>query len=704
MPPLPSGQLLPIVSVRVYDEGEQDPIVVDHGFHLTDILAGPNCSARFGTFELDSSQRPKLEWQEAIGILNRPKLNFKDTLIANYSTSGGSWEQRKLPVGPQVYRLVQLDTSNAVQWSAVSSFSVPAGVDYAISLLLLEQPPDWDTATYEPYVQVEFGGSWGIQLTKQDAYLLQRIGGTYQVVETLPMPVRGQGYTDLGELIFYIREYRGCLGISSDLGESYLWYAPADGSIVATIAASITFRGQGGGCVMGLHQLEMVEGSYSPARKDTFTERPLFAPTIEARYVAPSGTSVSLADVSESARRYARYEVTLTPTTVAGTPFTFHRGASVQSVWLHWDTTIVNGAGTYTTPWDERIREISISKPPDLSQGSARILIERDRGSSWPGAVGSLRDRKIQILAGFERDGDESWWTVFTGYVTRPRTFSRGGRFFAELTLANATHTFRSTHWTSQDVRALGGQSLNDASDGILASEGLNASYRSWHALGDLLILPPGRAEEPFALLRPNECKWETLVWLNGLIGLEVAALDDATFVTVPYDYLTGNTHEYESLPEEDDLYKIAEEVSGGWDYEQAVTAILVSGTAEYGAELTAWAVDLYAETNTTSGRFAPRRHVIQEELPDTCAPGVLLSRCAALASKHFPVRCEPPISVPLNLGIGRRDEIILNGNDILGIADGTSFVVLGLQHEIRVNDDGSAQMATAGLLWEMNP
>jgi hypothetical protein len=298
---------------------------------------------------------------------------------------------------------------------------------------------------------------------------------------------------------------------------------------------------------------------------------------------------------------------------------------------------------------------------------------------------------------------------AFTGYIAAVTVSAdRYNDQRLELHLVTLAERLKRAQWTDFDSVPLGGQTVNQALDAILYSEGLDDfpvllglpySYRSWHVLGDLLTLPAGLAENPFEWPVRGESKWETMVRIAGYAGLEIAVLDDGTLSSGPQKYVEPwVSYEFEALPETD-LKALVKGAAFSVDYRESVTMVLVQG-ADYltGGARYAYGVDAFAEGFVLSDRFSPWRDTWQEEVPFPCDQLVLATRAQAAAVEGFPVKYEPDLTYPVNLDVTRRKRVRIQGLNV-GIGDWDEFAVLTLTHEYRADDKGFAQMETqAGL------
>lgn len=694
-------RVYPDASVYVYDEGQGDPVVTDRGFSWLDILQQ---SVQYGTVGADAAGFQQLEFVEMPGpggkplgaLVCAPQVVRKDTRLSQYTLTGGGWDEARPGTGsPRVYRLMQASGTAGVRYSATSKFSLPQNPSVAFVLALPDTPADWDAAALPPYVQIEFGqGKWALYWSKQAGYLLRKVDGTWQVATELPRTSKS-GYQDSGEFVVYLRCLRGRVGVSTDDGNSYAWATNQDYSPITVAAAPLTLSGQGGAVQFGLWQIVYAAGHYDSPTRNTFTSRMEATPSFQSRKYLPAGTSIAFADRSTPASGIAGYRVTLTPKASVGSPFTFYSTPELYSVTFQYPVVTGGGLGTYATPWDGYTLGATITKPYELAGGTCTLRV---RKSAFADLTGNYRRRKVRVWLGATVDtGGYSRANVFTGYIRTVRvTRAQFGEDLLEITLENAAARFRRSEWSPLDIVALGGLTVNQAMDYVLQSEGLDSSYRAWHANGDAMVLPEGLAEDPCELLRCREKKWETLVRLASFALLEVGVLDNGAFASVPRGTLSGNSWSYSAQGTA--LLDATASVGVNLDYDESLTAVLVQGRAENGSSLLAWAADAAAETDPLSGRFAPWRELSQDEVSGTCSSGMLSARCQCLALEGLALKLEPEVQVPVNLGLSRRDVIPLYACADLGIPNAANHVILTLSHEYDASRTLATLRTTAGL------
>lgn len=736
-----SGRIDPLLEIRLYDAGApSDPVVTDHGYAWWDLLS-ESCEAGYGSSSRDSNGEFCLEYLgrdrtggKTVGLVCRPFLALKETRLSQFTTSGGSWEERYQGTGtPHTRRLAQTDSAANLQWSARSSYKLPVNPSVCFSLFQPDTPADHDADTYPPFARLEFGersatgqAQWALDYSKQQgARLLQWDGtlGAFQVVQEIHG--RGREQNDLDETLIYLRCLRGMILVSTDRGRSYTAFQEPDGSRILVEKSQFTLRGQGGQAVFGVHQMLYKSGTYRSQNRNTFTSRLAPVPTFTAEGFDPNnpaviggGAGIAFTDASAATAGIAGYTATLTPLAIAGVPFTFYSTPELYTTTFRYPVETAIADSSYTVPWGNnddvaRITHCHVTKPYELDQATASWTVQFDPGSSF---TGNYRWRKVQVRMGLAQDGEETWWTVFTGYIRRVTPSRQDyGSIRVTFEAESVAARFRRTEWTAFDVCALASRftgsapnvTLNEALDYILASEGLTSGYRSWDGRGALFVLPAGRSpEEPFELLRPGEKKWETMQRLCGYANLELGILESVDdpdagplFTTIPKQFVAGSSSFEYHAKTPSDVQQVLQSVSMPVDYGESCTAAIVRGTGPDGGEVLGWAVDTEAESNAASGRYCPWRELYQEDLRDPCTPGLLALRVQALAQEGFPLKYEPEMTAFLNLGLSRRDRVTVYGCEEAGITDSTDFVILTLEHEMGIGESGEMTLETrAGL------
>jgi len=121
-------------------------------------------------------------------------------------------------------------------------------------------------------------------------------------------------------------------------------------------------------------------------------------------------------------------------------------------------------------------------------------------------------------------------------------------------------------------------------------------------------------------------------------------------------------------------------------DYDQAATACFVSSQSDAGLPISASVVDTVAEQNLASLRFNPRRVSVLEDMSGTTIPGILAMRAGSIAQSAFQTKIDLQIKTFLNLGVARRDRVLMLDAGGHGIPDNTIFWVR--TQDIDVNFD----------------
>ena len=704
---MPPTREYPVASIEVYDVGHGQPFITNHGASTFDVIQN---SVGKGDLEYGPEGRSNLEVIRGIGLTCRPKLVLQDTRLSHYTFSGGGWaELQTLGNGRRVYRVQQYDTTPGLLWSATTSLEMPENPHFAFELVLPEVPADWNYTAVAPWVRVEFGG-YAIQFDRQGngVFLCGWTGGSWVAIASLNCRVRAGGGDNLDSVMCWVRCLRGKIGISFDYGRSYDWYPDTqDPNARITVPASrLTVRGQGGAIVWGLHQLDYRQGWFDGAPWNTFNTT-ILSPTVTPHGEALYGSSVVVGDTGNVATNTGRFRAVLTPVTIGHWPWDFKYPPVLAAATTRYPTQRTLLGTTTTTPWDQWISEVTISKPAVLSQGTATIEFEKD---AWSSFSMDLRWRKMRVKLGYEMsDGSVEWVVAFTGFSRQPSlSWNDFGQVVVRMTLDNVTVQMRRAEWGPRDVVPLGGMTANDIGDYVLISEGLmdesktDVTYRSWsleNGAGSVPI-PFGILEEPNELVKPFEKKWTTLERVFGYYQMEIAADDSGQYFSLPHDYVDPavSFHYYPNDLVSTDIREQLAELTNQFDAGDMATAVMVLGTTPWGEAAMAWNVDQNAELSTVSGRFSLWREIRSEILQGNPGPGMLMGRANMLAQDAFWPKWEPVAAAPVHTGLRRRQRVAVHGCQGTGIPDGTEYAIWTLQHRFRKQETLSSLRTVAGL------
>lgn len=698
---------LAYASVRLFNVGHGDPIVIDPGLVWYDPQSQ---NEKAGTSSYNALGRPLTEWIDGVGRCTRMFMVQQNTQTSHGISSGGTWENRVTGTGRAITRLSQSDSANTVTAWAFTFTGQPAPKDpeFAFSISLPDTPADWDFATYEPFVRLEVGGTYAVVFTKDGTFLARNAGaGLWPVVQDLPNPPRSAGWGDAEEVFVWFRALRGKVCISVDQGRSYAPYTPEDGP-ASIPQGNLVLRGRGGAILFGLHQLKAFTGTWdAPIR---YLERPRISPGAtfaNSRYAAPAGNSsdasVAFSDQGNGLARQAGYRVTLTPAVTSGSLWNWYRSAVLYATEYRIPRVVQNLGNDYTTPWDADLMSIQISKPVDLAGSTANFTVALDAADE--NDLEGFRWRKVEIETGYHlSDGSDEVYTSFVGYIAGFAVAKGATEEFSKVMVtfqvANATMRLRRDPWGFWRQIPLGGRTPNDAADEILYWHGLGASYRTWHSAGDFGLIPTGSPEEPCELCNPNELPWETLVRIFAERGLEVGVDDVGVLYTLPKSYVSGSVdHELRSTPElADDERNTPSQVEYRTDYRESCTAALAYGKDENGRFVFASAYDSDAETNVASPRFTPWRETALREIPGTVTSGYLVGHAQALAGEKFPVDRQVDFTIPIDPRHSRREQWALFGFAAEGLPDDTRCVLLTMDHTWEAGKGLTALSTRGGL------
>lgn len=666
-----------------------------------------------GSSSRDANGRPLLEHMEGVGIVCRPFINLKSSRLSHYTLSDdGDWDEQIDSSGtPRIYRLLQLDLTDGLEWSAESNSALPANPSVAFSFALPEPPADWDEVTIPPYTRLEFGGEWALLFDRLNGgtQLGLLSGDTYEPVLDIPEPVRAAGASRGDEFLLLVRCLRGRIWISSDFGRSYVSYG--DGTIHVPSAA-FTLRGGGGAVLFGLHQIEYQAGVYTAPTRNTFTPRLVITPTLTPvvgyrpdqvdPYLVTSGTSVSLNDTGDHDAGIAGYTATLTPNELASSfGFSFYRTPELYAVRYEFPTVARTlGNSIDTTGLLTDLREVAVTKPLELDSASASLRCRLDPDAEFDWTFG--RYPLIKLWLGHRTSaGADHLVNVFTGFLEDPSVDwneYRDVEFSAGI--QNTSWLFRRRTWEKLETLPLGGMTINAALDWIIGTEGLDASYRSWHARGDLVTLPRGLPEDPFEWANLyDEEKWVTMARVAGYAGMELAVFDDGRYATGPRNYVNpALAHTWEAVPETE-LQSLVRRLRYRMDSAETATCVVVEGVDLFGLPFLIWARNARAEGNPFARDFCPWRETVSYEMPAPCPPTFAIIRAQSLAMEHFPLKEEIDLTIPVDLTVLRRDRGQITGSEVAGADPFWRWVVLTLRHVYQADPSFVSLDTTAGLL-----
>lgn len=703
--PATQNRIIPLASVRLYDRGGGDPWLLDEGYKWHDVLS---LTEERGTVDLSSDRQPTLQLMTDIGLVCRGFIVLQDTRNSHFSKSGGSWEERRPAIGaPQKYRLIQYKTTADTQWTATSTYSLPSDPAVFFSLVVLDNPATHDATTYPPLVRIEFGNNqWGIEfsrsfgarLVKNNGISATALGGyNWEAVMDLPQPETVTG-SEVGEFFVGLRVHRGQICVSTDFGHNWSAYADPLFTDISVPSGSVRFAGQGGGAILGVHQMRFYTGVYTSPTRNAFATR-IGAATVTYRGVAPGSTTVAMADAGSGST--AQYTATLTPQAISSVPFTFYRSPEVYAALYSHAVQRIDPSFNYTTPWDGKILTVDVNKPYELDGATASVLIRHD--ASTDADLEGFRFRKVEIHLGeLANDGTTvTWYQVFTGYIADIRfEQSEFNKAFIALDIENATFPAKRMKWTDLTARPLGGQSANNALDMVLAQMGLSAGYRIWQPFGDTVSLPYGAAENPFLFPKCDEPFWETLRTIAKCLICEIGVTDKGWWQYVPVQYVDAQvTHTWEATPATDVTASI-QRVTNEVDYRESATRVVARGFDEYGNRIMAFGRDYQAEAIPLSERFCPwiEAHII--DVPGTTTVGILSNIAVAEFMEAVAIKMEPDLTSPVRLDVPRRARVRVTGL-VAGIEDNDEFVVLTLQHHYEM---GMVKCVTTAGLRRLGP
>lgn len=695
------------IEVDVYGIAGGDPYVIDRGYSHVNILAK---SYKGASFSRKSNNVPHLEWIDDIGLVARPQIVIKDTLFNRFTINDGDFDQvRPVSGSENKYRLRHYNGNPGETFDAQGLDVFPARHHFAFELFLPETPEGWDYPGMAPFVRIEFGnGAWGIYLSNTECFLLRRnAAGVLIAVDQLRQPAKRIGWIEQDAIWVFVRNLYGKVAVSTDFGDDYTIYEDDTMPLVVP-EGRVRLVGQGGIVEFGNHQILYNTGYMDEAPQDSLTQRISSASVLTGEYEIPGSSSISFSDISAYPTRYMQGRATLNPGINpfnTSPPFTSYATPVLGVMSFRIPVTIQNTSNDVTQPFAGKILGCDIDEPEDIGAGTCILYLHSDLQNLF--TLFDWRWRKISVRMSF---GAETPVTVFTGYTRSIEIEeSPNNEFkqaFVTLICDNAAIRFKRATWDPFHRVYFGGMFPNDAADYILASEGLNASYRAWNILGNFGRLPKGSFDYPFGMTRDDEAKWKTLQRIFAHRDLEIGVARDGTFLTLPMNYVDSVVG-WDLHPDQQvtvDQRKLMTSFRNIFNSMDHATAVLVTGyNTETGRgrggnrAVYAWAVDSQAEINPASGRFCRWRELIQENLNEPATLSVLGARAQTIAYDTFNLRKEPEAEIPCYPEMLRKMRVQIMGENLGDIAPGTELKVSTVNHSMR-NPRGQRIHATTAI------
>jgi hypothetical protein len=693
----------PICELLIWPEADADPVVVDRGIGIYDIIAKTWKGGMFLDYA-NTSGLPRLEFIEGIGIQHRPIIVPKDTFKASFALTSTWNEIRPTDGGYRVRRLKHTTSDPSVDFAAVSNYSLPDNPHFAISLALANTPGDWDFANREPYVRVEVGPYWAIYFGKDSAALQWKVDGQWVSVEDVPMPDSGSGYADGDEFWVYFRVLDGKVCVSTDFGKTYVKWSPSEDLPTYVPSGKLSIRGRGGIIAFGVHQMMYLQARYRAQKVDTLTNRLIIpAASVTGWWSGSTGTDITFANGSDS--RYASYVATFTPASQTQTPFAFYWTPTLKAVQFRYAVTATLPSGDPPEEMypSEYIQSIAITEPVALDETTASVTVHHPSTSALD--LEHLRLRKVRIRTGYLMDDDtEEWFVSFTGYVTEAssRWDETFGASIITIAAQGAAVHFRTARWDALQQHYLGGLTPNAAADRVLATEGIpaNTTWRVWHPLGDMETIPTGTPDDPFELTQENDDKWSGMKRIFERAGLELGADENAVFYTVPKDYVSPSVDWtlYANAITTQERTNLVKSIQNTYRFLDAYTAVMIIGTDYSGNTMISYLVDGNAEASILTGTFCPWRMTYIENVDGAVTPGYLIGVTQRRAYEKFPIPKEASVATPVNPELRRRMRIAMQGFDCVSVPDASEWAIMHIQHNYNQGQGLGALTTTAGL------
>lgn len=680
---MPARKLWAVASLEVYPIGQGDPIMSDRGFGMYEILRDTYQTAEY---DYNSKRLPRLEFIEDIGLTNRMLPNYRNTRLSDFDFADATnWDEIQPTTN---YYVRMFNNSPGIVESATTKVAFPQNPQFAIELDILDTPTDWDGASLPAQIEIQLGPSaeWSILIDKNSGNYFLKSGQSIGSLGSL------EQNRDRGSGMIFVRWNRGQILVSMDGGKTYSKFGNPDQPAIIH-SAKLKIKSQGQAFGLGIQELTPETGWIRGRERNTFKTR-FATEIITGRYDATDGTSVAFADIHVGTNT-ARWQATLTPIRVVTFPFNFWVTPSLYSVTVRYPfIRVVDTSVTVETPFDAYILQVTYDGGDSLLDSSATVTLHQKAYDDF-GNLDNWHDRKVKIKTGWKWSDDSVTWDKhLVGYVQAANLVWDGfNSVTVNMTIENSLIPLKKEQWTPLDVVPFGGLTPTAIGDyhlksiGFMDEAGADTTRRAWSGLNGSATIPLdwGYPEDPFELVRPREYKIESLTRIFGYRGLDIGADDDGIIFDVLKEWVdqTDPLDFYPNSQTTNDIEKHFKRVSSGIDFRNSATTIMVFGQAPNGDTIMLMNVDDQAELNPASGRFAPFRSVVQEDISGTANPYDLIQRANSLAAQYFPRDNRGDGTIRYNGLIPRRKKIIVHNCQGIGIPDGAEYVARTIRHNV---------------------
>ncbi len=671
------------VAVRVYDEAHGDRYVTDHGFRW---WCPQEKNVSKGNSEGESAfGSPYLQFIEDHGLTMRAFVSYSDTIKAQwfFSVGGASIEDWRPESRDYVYRLFNRSSLGGHVKGNTTYLHEP-NPNFAFTLASALPPNDFDFLTGRPYFDLAFGsGMYGVHITDNQCHLWEKqADDSILSVLDLGSIDYSTPFGDSDEAEILVRCENGEIAISVDSGKEYKVYKKKNKEPIYIPSGTFILDSKGAQFLFGLHGLDGVDGYWlSPQRKMPPPLRistPSFSPWEDTSF----GSNIVHTDLSDLFYNIAQFRVDFSKGTSPITfPFNWNYFPVLESTLFEFPVESGYIGNDTSEPWKGFMHRVAWEKPQELSGGSCTINA-RFPDSSY---VQHMRFRKVEVEVTSTVGETVNTQVVFTGWISKISLKFHIGYVDATIELVNAASLFQRMMWSPFDVRPLDTMTRNDAADFVLGTEGWDITRRSWDYRGTAVI-KKGTAANPNLLLKSGGSKFETLREIFSPVNLEIASLDDGGFRTVPRYWHTGVVHNLEAKLFVEDRRYIIKSFDVVLDYTNSATMVYVSGKDIDNEDVIAFLRDTAAETDTTTGRFQLHRSSVFDEMSGVIDLPMAMGRALDVGREALPLKRETTIPLELNIIVGRRDQLLVNGVDIADIPDGSYLDVLSISGFVEIN------------------
>ncbi len=658
-----------------------------------------------------------------------------DTLLTDFPTNSigwnddetTNWEEVRPARGPLTKRLVQINASPTVKYHRASTFSHGQNSSFAFRIRLGSVPPEVNAALGTPFACVAWGGEqlaqcqWAIFFPNQkQPVIAERVAGNWVFRAELPeLNDSGSGEGDTGDTLILVEHIRNSMVVTvgflpdngtpvttddvqtqialQDASQRQGYYSRPDQSTDPNVtwnSGKFHIWGVGRQVSFGFNMVTYrTSATYTSPRASMIQPRGnLLGGDLPAFYTYgnANGGSVAVTHLNTSTDYWFQYRLTFTPHTHTIASRTWYQTPDVEAVAIYYPAVTQGGfiSPGSTGDLEGRIESVDIEKPVQLDQATCTVTAFFPDG--FNAATAQWRWRPAQVWIGGDKDGSLELYQAFTGYITGIEVEQKDPKDIrCTFTLTAGTIRLKKSRF-GNTTAPRGGRTLNQILTLWMQQTGIPAGSYFWDVLGDLIVLPVGRPEDPALLPPPGGDAWRWHADLCAVHGLELVWTDDGyvrtypknAYVPIGVTRLANTTNAalgIEALTVEEDMLESYTRLIMTCRIPRLRDGLGRVESESFSQTVTAWAINYRSEQDPTYPAFRPWAERKEEHLDfGLASPAFLALAVYNMADDYIRPRLNVRVEGELTPGLGRRMLVGVSGDSMQA---GGTYIVESLSH-----------------------